>query len=206
MKPLLQSCVYAFALLYTFGIQGFAGIIQQGSFEESLDLPYFMKGPRTFSNVGLGLTFSDEVDNPGYSGYLEVDLTGNILTLTHFEFGTDYQIASVDISNIVFDTFGQYISDVQLVGSSIIDSNVNPLYSSTETIDFTGSSIKVSWSVTDPYNSPETFSFVSGGTATYEITLSSTSTVPEPGTLAIFGLATIAGGMCPLRRRLTQRA
>lgn len=204
MRFLPYLCASALAFLGLLGSSGYAGILS-ATFEESLDLPnYSANGPRTFlnSNAPLGsgfeLSAANETGNPsGWAGFLQIDLSGNILTLTHAENVTDFQVASVNISSIIFDLIGEYISNVQLVGSSIIDANASAPF--TETISFTNDSISLNWSVADPFNTTDVFNFVEGGSATYEITLlSSTNTVPEPSSVAIFGLC--AFGIAVMRR------
>ncbi len=161
-------------------------------------MAFLGKGARIFSTSGMGLTIADERENPaGFNGFLEVQLTGNLLTLTHVEFNTDYQFVTVDVSNLVFDTLGEYVADVKLISSSIVDGFSSAPF--TESLSFTGNSISLVWSVTDPLNTPDAFNFHQGGSATYEITFGSASTVPEPGAAVVFGLSALV--VCLKRHR-----
>ena len=188
----------ALALAAFANVELRAGILS-ADFAESLDLPAFTLGDAsTFANLGATLGPGDELDEShqtsinSLNGMLRIDLDGTTLTLTQVGL-TDFQWVTIDITNILFSN-NEVIDGITLVGPSIIDSTVSPTTVPNETLSFSGSSIQLEWKVPDIFDMSQTFSFVQGGVATYEITLKSippsdpSGEVPEPSSVAILGV------------------
>ncbi|MCF6215317.1 MAG: PEP-CTERM sorting domain-containing protein [Emcibacter sp.] len=148
--------------------------------------------------AGSELTIADQTANPsGWNGYLDVDMSGYLLTITHMEDATDYQTASITLTDILFDLVGEMIIDVTLITDSIIDFAGSAPY--TEEILFTNNSIILNFFVND-IPGQDIFNFIDGGTATYQITTRTVS-VNAPASLGLMflGLAGFA-----LRRRFVK--
>ncbi|VAW05920.1 hypothetical protein MNBD_ALPHA01-1210 [hydrothermal vent metagenome] len=197
---------YAFVTcFFIFSAQVASATIIQADFSEELDLEeHGSSGPRVFyaddRAIGAGseLTIADETANPsGWNGYLDVDVSGYMLTLTHMEDFTDYQTASITLTDILFDIVGEMIVDVTLITGSIIDFAGSDPY--TEEILFTDNSLTLNFFVND-VPAQDLFNFVDGGTATYQITTRTVS-VDAPASLGLMllGLAGFA-----LRRRFVK--
>ncbi|GEM_PF-4193086 len=194
------------ACFFIFSTQAASAAIIQADFGEELDLEAFSQsaGPRVFFaddrviGAGSELTIADETANPsGWDGYLDVDMSGYLLTLTHMENFTDFQTASITLTDILFDIIGEMIIDVTLITDSIIDFADSDPY--TEEILFTNNSITLNFFVND-IPALDLFNFVGGGTATYQITTRTVS-VDAPASLGLMllGLAGFA-----LRRRFVK--
>jgi hypothetical protein len=183
-----------------------AGIVR-ADITESLDLPSISAGgPRVLSvndavvGSGTELTGANEIQNPsGWNGYLDVDLGAFSITFQHQEQFTDYQIATITISDIIFSDLDEIITGVTLTSASIIDSGQsNPF---TETVTFTDNSITITFVVYDIDGGSE-FNFVAGGTASYLIDIETgTTEVAEPASLVLFGAAFMGMGLFGRRKR-----
>ena len=191
-----------------------AGIIR-ADFEQILDLPTAVQNPSEGARVLRAndrtitpldeLTSADQVQNPSnWNGMLNVDLDSSSLTLRHDGGFTDFQVVSIMISDIVFSDPNEFISDVKLIvgGPSIVDgANSDPF---TETLTFTKNGIFLTFIVNDfspDGDKVDVFKFFEDGLVEYRIDIetSTTTDVPEPATLALFGTA--FAGLTLFRRR-----
>ncbi len=105
--------------------------------------------------------------------WMDFDPTTNILLLDSQD-EWDFQTFDAFINNIQFSA-GEYITGISLLNNDLVSPNTVPLLS------FTNNSIHISYA--------GVFDFT-GNSASFQITTSSAS-VPEPSTLAIFALGMI---------------
>lgn len=171
--------------------------IVTGDFVNESDLPYCCarSGPKVLTSLGqsvgagLELSGSSTLSNPsGWGGgivYVDLNPTNNILTLLSQD-TWDFETFLAKISNITFDT-AEVITGITMLTNGLTDPSVLPVAT------FTDNSIMIS------YDNGDIFDFT-GGTATFQITTG--QSVPEPESIALFGLALAGLGLT--RRKAKQ--
>ncbi len=184
------------ALVFASQITNAAAL--SGDFRTESNLPDFSTGsPLIYQSlgqsIGAGFELVDSgnlLQNPdewdGGVVWMDYDPTTNILTLDSQD-TWDFQTFDASISNIIFSDIGQYISSLTMLTNNL----TTPLY--TPTLSYNGNSLHIS------YNAVPNFFVFTGGTSTFQIGLSSESTVPEPATIALMGLG--FAGMAARRRK-----
>ncbi len=178
--------------LMMIGMAGSAqATLTSGDFRTESDLPdYGSVGPLVYQNLGaainngIELTVTEDTipfQNPsnysGAFGTMDYNPTSNILTITSQD-NMDFQTFDAWMSNIIGDQ-GDMITNVSMLSNSLTDPIFDP------SISFNADSIHISWNYR-----PDVF-FFSEGIAEFQIT-TSTSAVPEPATMLLFG-AGLAG-------------
>ncbi len=164
-----------------------AGLIS-GDFRTESNLPDVRNGlPLVYQDLGAAigpgyeLDDNDFLENPDNWGggvvWMDYDPSTDILTLDSQD-DWDFKTFDAWISNIVFDTPGEFISGINLLTNDLTSPLVTP------SLSFTADSLHISYD-----NMPNVFYFTTR-TATFQI--ETTTVVPEPGSL-IIGLGLLGG-------------
>jgi hypothetical protein len=176
-----------------------AGLIS-ADFRTGSHLPdYSQSGAKTYQSLaqtigaGAELNSGNLVANPaGWGGgvvWMDFDPLNSVLTLTSQD-TWDFQTFDAWMSNIVFSEPGEFITGFSLLSNSLVTNGIQPVLS------YTADSLHIS------YSSVPTFNFT-GGQATFLVqTALQPTAVPEPASLAIFGLALLGLGV---GRRMSRR-
>ncbi len=140
--------------------------------------------------VGAGTEMTAGDWSGGCVGYYSVDVDDNFLTFEGIESG-NYSYADFLLTIVSGDT----ITDVSFLGYT--DNFFNLLYPSNDTnflpsVSFTATTIDIVWDTFDSesqfnFNSPSNGGQSPFGSAIFSVTTESSS-VPEPGTVALLGL------------------
>lgn len=157
-----------------------------GDFRTESNLPDTRTGsPLVYESLnqsigaGYELDNGDFLENPdGWGGgvvWMDFNESTNILTLVSQD-RWDFETFDAYISNIVFDTVGEYISAVSLVSNGLTNPSFLP------TLSFSDNSLHVSYDYT-----PDVFNFT-GGISTFQIE-TATTTVPEPSAFLLMSLS-----------------
>jgi hypothetical protein len=197
------------------GVPGAEASILTATFGESLDVPFQDAVPGAYivsrANVAVPATVTfgnpgDLVSNPNnYVGLLDLsfDPSTNILTVlsTGPDNNTyDYEIITVTLSNLTFSD-GDVVTGITPItdGNAVIKdvSNLsapNPVI----TTSFTSNSATINYEVPNLESSQVIYINQTGFQDQFLLTLSGASSVPEPGTMVLAGLA--LAGIAALRR------
>ncbi len=189
----MEKIIYLFIGLFMFAGSANATLIS-GDLREELSLPDCCGSDiRVLESLGKliagspDLTVADEIANPsGYSGSADVDITGTgLITLTGREPSgfADYQLADFSFSNFLFDAGESIVGITVLDGTGIFDGQFGSFYP-IPTVGFTANSVAISY--TNPGGQDDEFNFGEGQTSTFQIQFA--QPVPEPATLALFGI------------------
>jgi hypothetical protein len=191
MKKILLS-----VLLSAAAVCSQAAVIS-ADFKSAADLPYccFRSGPVTVTalnqTVGAGfeLDGSSTFSNPsGWSGgrvYADLDPVTGLLTLDSQD-TLDFQSFVFTLTNMQFSG-GQSLLGLSTLTNSLTDNGIVP------TLAFTGNSLSITYDIGNTFN-------FTGNNATFQLDLGTSGNVPEPGSLALFGLA-LAAMAAGVRRR-----
>lgn len=186
-------------LLLSVSCLSHAGLISADFITES-HLPENTRlGAKTYQSlsqvIGAGVELSGEhlVSNPagwgGGSVWMDFDPLNNVLTLLSQD-EWDFQTFDAWMSNITFSQAGEYITGFSLLSSDLVTDNILPVLS------FTADSLHISYKGIPDFN-------FTGGQAKFLVQTSQQPTaVPEPASVAIFGLALLGLGV---GRRLSRR-
>lgn len=195
---MLKKAIVSMILL-SVSCFSYAGLIS-ADFRADSHLPdYSSQGAKTYQSLaqtigaGTELNSGNLVANPaGWGGgvvWMDFDPLNSVLTLTSQD-TWDFQTFDAWMSNIAFSQPGEFITGFSLLSNNLVTNGVQPLLS------YTANSLHIS------YSSEPTFNFT-GGQATFLVQTGFQPTaVPEPASLAIFGLALLGLGV---GRRMSRR-
>ena len=163
---------------------------------------------------GAELGLADQVSGACIFGAVGMDWDpiSGILTVSALEGGIpgdagfNYPFISVSIANVLFDLFGEQISAVAQLSQNLFTTLDNGRFDPPPLIAFAGNGLDIDWFVAPGGDDSLQMSLLAGGTATFQVTTSTSTvpptpefpeipevptTVPEPSTLLLLssGLA-----------------
>lgn len=164
-------------------------------------------GPRVFESISEpvagapDLDLVDQIANPsGWFGFATTDLDADgLITLTgdlSEVGGGSYDLAVFEIANIVFGA-GESIIGVDIVSAGLLDPAFAPGVVA-PLISFTANSVTITYDTTGA-GAFSDFEFLDGGTSTFQVI--TTTSLPEPATIVLFGFGLLGIGVAARRTR-----
>ena len=195
--------------LFVLGSSGVASAsFISADFRSEFDLPdAVFSGGRVFESIGEpvagapDLDLADQIANPaGWVGFATTDLDADgLITLTgdlSESGGGNYDLAVFEITNIVFGA-GESIIGVDIVSAGLLDPAFGPAVVP-PLISFTPNSVTITYDTTGTGEVSD-FEFLDGGVSTFQVI--TTTSLPEPATIVLFGFGLLGLGVAARRTR-----
>lgn len=168
--------------------------IVSADIKSAADLPYCCQrsGPLTAQysgTIGSGFeingttAFSNPSNWQGGRVFVDLNPATGLLTLDSQD-TLDFQTFVLNIDSLKFDA-GQYLRGISFVSGALTTNTA-------ATLSFTDNSLRIAYDTTNVFN-------FTGNNALFQLDIGQRSEVPEPGNIALFGLA--LAGLATARRR-----